>query len=157
VRVPLPSPNLEKTTEHSEKTYIHLMPIAIASASFTKVETRMLMASKTHTPAVQNPPSRDGHPACNNRQDHSGIDQQAHYVFWISGFSKGDDEGDFLRYELTVLPEFEAAILNVLGWNNLDESAYGDCLLTAEQIIKIAIAIDVQLPTDLDLFIGVRE
>lgn len=115
------------------------------------------MASKTDTPAIQHPASGDGHQACNTHQNHPGIDQETRYVFWISGFSKGDDEGDFLRYELTVLPEFEDVIMRVLGWNNLDESAYGDCLLTAEQIQQIAMTIDVQLPTDLDLFIGVRE
>ncbi|OYP96647.1 hypothetical protein B7L09_30600 [Pseudomonas mandelii] len=75
----------------------------------------------------------------------------------MSGFSKGDHEGDVLKYELTVLSEFENAMMRVLGWKNLEESVYGDCLLTAEQIQQIAMAIDVQLPTDLDLFIGVRE
>ncbi|MGL6242802.1 pyocin S6 family toxin immunity protein [Pseudomonas sp.] len=95
--------------------------------------------------------------AHNTRQDHLKINQEPNYVFWISGFLKGDDEGDFLKYELTVPPEFEATIMGVLGWKNLDESVYGDCLLTAEQIQHIAKALIVQLPTDLDLFIGLRE
>ncbi|MHC8327363.1 pyocin S6 family toxin immunity protein [Pseudomonas sp. LB1P83] len=115
------------------------------------------MASKTNIPPIQNPSSGDGHPARNTPQDYPGTNQEAHYVFWISGFSKGDLEGDFLKYELTVLPEFEDAILRVLGWKNLEESAYGDCLLTAEQIQQTAKALNVQLPTDLDLFIGMRE
>ncbi|WP_371922066.1 pyocin S6 family toxin immunity protein [Pseudomonas sp. 31-12] len=115
------------------------------------------MASNTNIPPIQNPPSGDGHAARKTSQDYPGKNQEAHYVFWISGFSKGDHEGDVLKYELTVLPEFEDAMMRVLGWKNLEESAYGDCLLTAEQIRQIAMALDVQLPTDLDLFIGVRE
>jgi hypothetical protein len=126
------------TANASEKPYIHPSPIRIASTSPSKVETRTLM---TH----------------NTQQDHLRINQEPNHVFWISGFLKGDDEGDFLKYELTVPPEFEATIVGVLGWKNLDESAYGDCLLTAEQIQQTAKALNVQLPTDLDLFIGLRE
>ncbi|KAB0503369.1 MULTISPECIES: pyocin S6 family toxin immunity protein [Pseudomonas] len=76
---------------------------------------------------------------------------------WISGFLKGDDEDDSLKYDLTVRPEFEVAVMGVLGWKNLDESADGEWLLTGEQIQQIAIALNEQLPTELDLFIGVRE
>ncbi|MGW8466217.1 pyocin S6 family toxin immunity protein [Pseudomonas sp. CLCA07] len=76
---------------------------------------------------------------------------------WIGGFLKGDDEDDSLKFELTVRPEFETAIMAVLGWKSLDESADGEWLLTREQIQQIATELDQQLPTELDLFIGVRE
>ncbi|WPN55731.1 MULTISPECIES: pyocin S6 family toxin immunity protein [unclassified Pseudomonas] len=76
---------------------------------------------------------------------------------WISGFLKGDDEDDSLKYDFTVRPEFEVAVMGVLGWKSLEESADGEWLLTGEQIQQIAIALNEQLPTELDLFIGVRE
>ncbi|MBK5300971.1 MULTISPECIES: pyocin S6 family toxin immunity protein [Gammaproteobacteria] len=76
---------------------------------------------------------------------------------WISGFLKGDGEDDSLKYDLTVRPEFEVAVMGALGWKSLDKSADGEWLLTGEQIQQIAIALNEQLPTELDLFIGVRE
>ncbi|VVQ33984.1 hypothetical protein PS943_03593 [Pseudomonas fluorescens] len=76
---------------------------------------------------------------------------------WISGFLKDSDEDDSLKYDLTVRPEFEVAVMDVLGWKSLDESADGEWLLTGEQVQQVAIALNEQLPTELDLFIGVRE
>ncbi|KPG97104.1 hypothetical protein AEQ67_16770 [Pseudomonas sp. RIT-PI-q] len=76
---------------------------------------------------------------------------------WISGFLKGDVEDDSLKYELTVRPQFEALVMGCLGWKSLDESADGEWLLTDEQVQQIAIALNERLPTELDLFIGVRE
>ena len=76
---------------------------------------------------------------------------------WISGFLKNSDEDDSLKYDLTVRPEFEVAVMDVLGWKSLDESADGEWLLTGEQVKQVAKALNEQLPTDLDLFIGVRE
>ena len=99
------------------------------------------MARIAETPLVQDLTSVNGHPA---------------HFFWISGFLKGDQEGDFLIYELTVPPESEVVILGVLGWKNLDQSEDGDCLLNAGQVQQIAIALQEQLPTELDLFIGLR-
>ena len=76
---------------------------------------------------------------------------------WISGFLKDSAEDDSLKYDLTVRPEFEVAVMDVLGWKNLDESADGEWLLTGEQVQQVAKALNEQLPTDLDLFIGGRE
>ena len=76
---------------------------------------------------------------------------------WISGFLKDSAEDDSLKYDLTVRPEFEVAVMDVLGWKNLDESADGEWLLTGEQVQQVAKALNEQLPTELDLFIGVRE
>jgi hypothetical protein len=75
---------------------------------------------------------------------------------WISGFLKGDDEDDSLKYDLDVQPKHEAAVMRILGWNSLDESPDGEWLLTNEQVQEIAVAVNEQLPMELDLFIGVR-
>ena len=75
---------------------------------------------------------------------------------WISGFLKGDDEDDSLKYDLTVKPEYEAAVMATLDWKSLDESPEGEWLLTNDQAKRISIAINEHLPMDLELFIGVR-
>lgn len=77
-------------------------------------------------------------------------------LLWISGFLKGDVEDDSLKYDLIVQPEHELAVLGILGWKNLEESPNGEWLLTSEQAQAIAAAVKMQLPTELDLFIGVR-
>jgi hypothetical protein len=76
---------------------------------------------------------------------------------WISGFLKGDEAGDFLKFEHTVQPERESSILDVLGWKSLDEAEDGEWHLTDEQARKIAVVLNQQLPTELELYIGVRE
>lgn len=75
---------------------------------------------------------------------------------WISGFLKDDDEDDSLKYDLDIQPEHEAAVMGILGWKNLDESPDGEWLLTNEQAQEIAVAVNEQLPMELDLLIGVR-
>ncbi|MEB0042215.1 MULTISPECIES: pyocin S6 family toxin immunity protein [unclassified Pseudomonas] len=75
---------------------------------------------------------------------------------WISGFLKGDDEDDSLKYDLVVQPNHEVAVIRILGWNSLNESPDGEWLLTIEQTQQIRMVINEQLPTNLDLFIGVR-
>ncbi|WP_166220146.1 pyocin S6 family toxin immunity protein [Pseudomonas atagonensis] len=75
---------------------------------------------------------------------------------WISGFLKDDAEDDSLKYELIVKPQFEAAVMAVLGWKNLDESPDGEWLLTETQTLEIAKELNEQIPTELDLFMGVR-
>jgi len=75
---------------------------------------------------------------------------------WISGFLKGDDDDDSLKYDHTVQPEHEAAVLEILGWSSLEESPEGEWLLTSNQVQHIAVLINESLPTELDLFIGVR-
>ncbi|WP_314917504.1 pyocin S6 family toxin immunity protein [Pseudomonas helleri] len=75
---------------------------------------------------------------------------------WISGFLKGDDEDDALKYDLTVQPEHEDAVMAILSWKNLAESPEGEWLLTNDQAKRISIAINEHLPMDLELFIGVR-
>ncbi|HEX8540713.1 MAG TPA: pyocin S6 family toxin immunity protein [Pseudomonas sp.] len=75
---------------------------------------------------------------------------------WITGFLQGDDEDDSLKYDLIVKPERELAVLGILSWKSLEESPDGEWLLTSEQVEQIAIAVNEQLPTGLDLFVGVR-
>ncbi|MPQ69665.1 pyocin S6 family toxin immunity protein [Pseudomonas sp. MWU12-2323] len=75
---------------------------------------------------------------------------------WISGFLAGDNEDDSLKYSLTVQPDFEQAIMGVLGWDGFDKSPDGEWLLTSEQVREIAAVVNEAPPTELDLFIGVR-
>lgn len=75
---------------------------------------------------------------------------------WISGFLKGEDEDDALKYDLTVQPEYEDAVIAILSWKNLAESPEGEWLLTNDQAKQISMAINEHLPTDLELYIGVR-
>lgn len=77
-------------------------------------------------------------------------------LLWISGFLKGDDEDDSLKYDLTVKPEYEAAVMAIFGWKSLNQSPEGEWLLTNDQIKQLSIAIDEHLPIDLELYIGVR-
>ncbi|WP_285417948.1 pyocin S6 family toxin immunity protein [Pseudomonas sp. efr-133-TYG-5] len=75
---------------------------------------------------------------------------------WISGFLDEDNEDDSLKYSLTVPPEFEQAVMDILGWQSLAAECDGELLLTSGQVQQISTAINEQLPTELDLFIGVR-
>lgn len=75
---------------------------------------------------------------------------------WISGFLKGDDEDDSLKYERTVQPEYEAAVMAIFGWKSLDKSPEGEWLLTNDQVKQLSIVINEHLPIDLELYISVR-
>lgn len=75
---------------------------------------------------------------------------------WISGFLKDDAEGDALKFDLVVKPEYEDAVLKILGWESLDESPDGEWQLSVEQLGLVSIAVNEPLPSDLDVFIGVR-
>lgn len=74
----------------------------------------------------------------------------------ITGFLSGDSDDTSLKYELDVPSQFEPAVLKVLGWQSPAESPDGEWLLTTDQSQQIATAINEQLPSDLDLFIGVE-
>lgn len=74
----------------------------------------------------------------------------------ITGFLKDDNEDDSIKFELDVHPQFEQAVMDVLGWESLKAEAEGDLPLTTVQIKKIAATINEHIPTDLDMFIGVR-
>jgi len=74
----------------------------------------------------------------------------------ITGFLAGDNEDDSIKFELDVGPEFEQAVMDVLGWDSLAAEANGELPLTGRQIQQIEIAIHQPLPKELELFIGVR-
>ncbi|MDN4542935.1 MULTISPECIES: pyocin S6 family toxin immunity protein [unclassified Pseudomonas] len=74
----------------------------------------------------------------------------------ITGFLAEHDEDDSIKFELDISPEFEQAVMAVLGWQDLAAEADGELPLTRTQVQQIAVAINEQLPTSLDLFIGVR-
>jgi hypothetical protein len=46
--------------------------------------------------------------------------------------------------------------MDILGWQSLAAECDGELLLTSGQVQQISTAINEQLPTELDLFIGVR-
>lgn len=74
----------------------------------------------------------------------------------ITGFLAGNDPDDSIKFELDVSPEFEQAVMALLGWESLAAEADGELPLTEAQVQEIEIAIQRSLPKELDLFIGVR-
>jgi hypothetical protein len=74
----------------------------------------------------------------------------------ITGFLLDDSEDDSIKFELDVDPEFEQAVMDVLGWERLETEVAGELPLTITQVQRIAAVIQEPLPTNLDLFIGVR-
>lgn len=75
---------------------------------------------------------------------------------WISGFLKDDAEDDALKFDLVVKREYEDAVLEILGWESLEESPDGEWLLSIEQVGQVSTAVNEPLPSNLDVFIGVR-
>ncbi|MPQ69663.1 MULTISPECIES: pyocin S6 family toxin immunity protein [unclassified Pseudomonas] len=73
----------------------------------------------------------------------------------ITGFLVDNSVDSSLKYELDVCPEFEQAVMEVLGWKNLADECDGDLPLTSHQVQQIAFVVKESLPDDLDLFIGV--
>ncbi|NWD51756.1 pyocin S6 family toxin immunity protein [Pseudomonas gingeri] len=73
----------------------------------------------------------------------------------ITGFLVDDSEDSSLKYELDVPPEFEQAVMKVLGWKRLEDECDGDLPLTSALGQQIAAVLEEPLPNDLDLFIGV--
>jgi len=73
----------------------------------------------------------------------------------ITGFLTDEHEDDSLKYDLDIAPEFEQAVMDVLGWKSLMEESDGELQLIKNQIQQIASVIKESLPNDLDLFIGV--
>jgi hypothetical protein len=74
----------------------------------------------------------------------------------ITGFLADDKEDDSIKFELNVSPEFEQAVMDVLGWDSLAAEANGELPLTDGQVQQLEVAIQQSLPKELELFIGVR-
>jgi hypothetical protein len=74
----------------------------------------------------------------------------------ITGFFPEDHEDDFIQFELDVNPEYETAIMDILGWESLADEVVGELPLSTAQVRQIEEVIRQTLPKNLDLFIGVR-
>jgi hypothetical protein len=75
----------------------------------------------------------------------------------ITGFPASGSADSSIKFELDIAEEYEQAVMAVLGWESLAAEADGELPLMTEQVQQIAEAINEQLPTELDLFIGVRQ
>ncbi|AZD79252.1 pyocin S6 family toxin immunity protein [Pseudomonas chlororaphis] len=74
----------------------------------------------------------------------------------ITGFLPDGFDDTSLKFELDVAPEFEKAVMDILGWERLAAESDGELPLTSEQVSQIAVAIKEPLPDNLDMFIGVE-
>lgn len=74
---------------------------------------------------------------------------------YITGFLVDDSADSSLKFEVDIAPESEEAVMKALGWTSLAEESDGYLPLVLEQVTAISKILDAQLPTDLDLFIGV--
>lgn len=74
----------------------------------------------------------------------------------ITGFLPGDDEDGSLKYSLNISRHHEQKVLDVLRWPSLATAIDGELKLTAQEVETISLAIGLELPLNLDLFISVR-
>lgn len=74
----------------------------------------------------------------------------------ITGFLAGSSEDSSIKFELNVSPELEQAVMEFLGWQSLAAECDGERLLTNDQVREIASLINEPLPTELEMYIGVR-
>ncbi|MBW0237429.1 pyocin S6 family toxin immunity protein [Pseudomonas sp. D1HM] len=74
----------------------------------------------------------------------------------ITGFLAGNSEDSSIKFELNVSPELELAVMEFLGWQSLAAECDGERLLTNDQVREIASLINEPLPTELEMYIGVR-
>ncbi|KPN92405.1 pyocin S6 family toxin immunity protein [Pseudomonas nunensis] len=75
----------------------------------------------------------------------------------ITGFLPDTFEDSSLKYELDVDTAFTDQIVQFLGHKSLNAMASGEWRLTVEQAQKIGALINISLPRDLEIFIGVEE
>ncbi|MDD2049944.1 pyocin S6 family toxin immunity protein [Pseudomonas putida] len=74
----------------------------------------------------------------------------------ITGFLPDNFEDTSLKYELAIDATFNNQIVQLLGHKILSEMASGEWLLSADQVLQIATLINEQIPSELDIFIGVE-
>ncbi|KJH87816.1 MULTISPECIES: pyocin S6 family toxin immunity protein [Pseudomonas] len=74
----------------------------------------------------------------------------------ITGYFFEGHKDDFIQFELNVAPEFESAIMKILGWRSLADEVVGELPLSVTQVRQIEVVMQQPLPENLDLFIGVR-
>jgi len=73
----------------------------------------------------------------------------------ITGFLADASEDDSTKLKIHVKPEFEQAVMDLMGWESL-ETGYAGIPLTSFKAQKISAVIKETIPTDLDLYIGTR-
>lgn len=71
----------------------------------------------------------------------------------ITGFLAGDNEDDSIKFEFDVSPEFQQAVMDVLGWGSLAAEANGELPSTGGQVQQLEMALRQPLPKELELFI----
>ena len=74
---------------------------------------------------------------------------------YIFGFLFDSTEDDSLKYEMKIDPSLNDEIVARLGHASLNAMAEGDWPLTNDQVVMLSSITGRQLPTDLELLIGV--
>ncbi|MDD2050166.1 pyocin S6 family toxin immunity protein [Pseudomonas putida] len=74
----------------------------------------------------------------------------------IEGFFPDSHENQFVQFELDVAPEFNQAVLEVVGWESLQAGVKeGVVDLTTAQITQIEMILGRSIPRELDICISV--
>ncbi|MHC8337402.1 pyocin S6 family toxin immunity protein [Pseudomonas sp. HLT2-19-2] len=74
----------------------------------------------------------------------------------IEGFFPDGHKDEFLQFELDVSPEFNQAVLDLVGWESLaDGVRHGVVDLTAAQVMQIENVLGKPIPSELDICISV--
>ncbi|NWB50619.1 pyocin S6 family toxin immunity protein [Pseudomonas gingeri] len=74
----------------------------------------------------------------------------------ITGFLPNNDEDDSLKFELCLDPSYNEKIVSLLGYKSLNAMAEGLWDLSDRQVREISALIGQELPTDLEMLIGVE-
>ena len=74
----------------------------------------------------------------------------------IEGFFPEGHENELVQFELDVAPEFNQAVLDLVGWKSLREGVrHGVVELTAEQAWQIEDVLGKSIPSELDICMSV--
>ncbi|WP_414890061.1 pyocin S6 family toxin immunity protein [Pseudomonas chlororaphis] len=74
----------------------------------------------------------------------------------ITGFLPDEANDDSLQCELDVAPEFNQAVLDLVGWSSLEEGVrHGVVELITVQVRQIESVLGQPIPSDLDICISV--
>lgn len=74
----------------------------------------------------------------------------------IAGFFPDGHENEFVQYELDVAPEFNQAVLDVVGWESLQDGVkHGVVGLSSQQVVQIENVLGTSIPKELDICISV--
>ncbi len=74
----------------------------------------------------------------------------------IAGFFPDGHENEFVQFELDVAPEFNQAVLDVVGWKSLQDGVrHGVVDLSSEHVVQIENVLGKSMPKELDICISV--